>query len=105
VLSFVIRLSTPLSVWQIAHVCKLSYRKKDALLKDISQILGAVEKRQVELETEYDRLKLQWHIGMSELRNKESETIILENLIKKRDEQIKEFKAQLAGDEHESEGE
>jgi len=80
-------------------------QEKDALLKDISQILEAVEKRQVELETENDRLKLQWHNGMSELRNKESETIILEKLIKKRDDQIKEFKVQLAGDEDESEGE
>ena len=80
-------------------------QEKDALLKDISQILEAVEKRQVELETENDRLKLQWHNGMSELRGKESETIILEKLIKKRDDQIKGFKAQLAGDEDESEGE
>jgi len=80
-------------------------QEKDALLKGISQILEAVEKRQVELETENDRLKLQWHNGMSELRNKESETTILEKLIKKRDDQIKKIKVQLAGDEDESEGE
>jgi len=80
-------------------------KEKDAPLKDISQILEAVEKRQVKLETENYRLKLQWYNGMPELRNKESETIILEKLIKKRDDQIKEFKAQLEGNEDESEGE
>ena len=72
-------------------------QEKNDLLKDISDILEAVEKRQVELESENDRLKHQWHNGMSELRAKESETLILEKLIKKRDDQIKEFKAQLAG--------
>jgi hypothetical protein len=64
-------------------------QEKDDLLKDISDILEAVEKRQVELESENERLKIQWHNGMSELRAKDSETLILEKLIKKRDDQIK----------------
>lgn len=69
--------------------------EKDLLLKDISQILEAVEKRQVDLETENERLKTRLQNTSSELRTKESETLILEKLITKRDEEIKKLKATL----------
>lgn len=69
--------------------------EKDLLLKDISQILEAVEKRQVELETENQRLKTRLQNTSGELRTKESETLILEKLITKRDEEIKKLKAKL----------
>jgi len=70
-------------------------QEKDLLLKDISQILEAVEKRQVDLETENERLKMRLQNTSSELRTKESETFILEKLITKRDDEIKKLKAQL----------
>lgn len=69
--------------------------EKDALLRDISEILEAVEKKQVELEAENERLNTQWKNSMMDLRNKESETMILEELIKKRDNQIKFLQEQL----------
>lgn len=69
--------------------------EKDLLLKDISQILEAVERRQVDLETENERLKTRLQNTSGELRTKESETLILEKLITKRDEEIKKLKSQL----------
>ncbi|GFH51194.1 hypothetical protein CTEN210_07670 [Chaetoceros tenuissimus] len=78
--------------------------EKDALLRDISEILEAVEKKQVELEAENERLNTQWKNSMIDLRNKESETMILEELIKKRDNQIQLLQEQLgvASDDEES---
>ena len=70
-------------------------QEKDALLKDISQILEAVEQRQLQLETENERLKQEWANSVADLRSKESESLILEKLMKKRGNEIKKLKAQL----------
>jgi len=70
-------------------------QEKDTLLKDISQILEAVEKRQIDLETENERLRQEWAKCVSGLRQKESEGLILEKLMKKRENEIKNLKEQL----------
>ena len=69
--------------------------QKDVLLKDISQILEAVEKRQVELEAENERLKREFTRSSEALRSKDAETAILEKLIKKRETEIKRLRAEL----------
>merc|ERR1719330_2286332 len=66
--------------------------EKDKLLKDVSQILEAVEKRQVELEAENETLKHEYSRSIAALKSKESEVIILEKLLKKREIEIKRLK-------------
>jgi len=67
-------------------------QEKDMLLKDVSQILEAVENRQVELEADNDRLKHEYSRSLAALRSKESEVIILEKLMRKRELEIKRLK-------------
>ncbi len=67
--------------------------EKDQLLNDVSQILEAVEKRQVELEAENERLKQEYSKSIAALKSKESEVLILEKLMKKRETEIKKLKA------------
>merc|ERR1719330_2332327 len=66
--------------------------EKDKLLKDVSQVLEAVEKRQVELESENERLKQEYTKSIAALKSKESEVLILEKLMKKRETEIKKLK-------------
>ncbi len=70
-------------------------QEKDKLLNDVSQILGAVEKRQVELEAENERIKLEYTKSITLLKSKESEVMILEKLMKKREIEIKKLKQKL----------
>lgn len=67
-------------------------QEKDALLKDVSQILEAVEKRQMELEAENGTLKKEYSQSLSALKEKESEVIILEKLVKKREKELYDLK-------------
>ena len=66
--------------------------EKDKLLKDVSEILGAVEKRQVELESESEKLKVEYMKSIAALKSKESEVEILEKLLKKREAEIKKLR-------------
>ncbi len=70
-------------------------QEKDVLLKDISQILEAVEQRQIQLENENENLKREWEKTTAALRSKESESLILEKLMKKRENEIKRLREQL----------
>jgi len=70
-------------------------QEKDVLLRDISQILEAVEQRQLQLENENEKLKREWEKSMAALRSKESESLILEKLMKKRENEIKRLREQL----------
>merc|ERR1739844_499100 len=70
-------------------------QEKDQLLKDVSQILEAVEKRLVELEAENEKLKHEYSRIIAALKSKESEVLILEKLMKKRETEIKKLKQQL----------
>ena len=67
-------------------------QEKDMLLKDVSQILEAVEKRQLELESENETLKQEYAKSIAALKSKESEVVILEKLMKKRETEIKKLK-------------
>merc|ERR1711976_255668 len=64
-------------------------QEKDDLLNDVSQLLGVVEKRQVDLESENERIKQEYTKSMALLKSKESEVMILEKLMKKREAEIK----------------
>ncbi len=75
--------------------------QKDALLKDVSQILEMFEKRCNDLETESETLKRDWTRTSEALRSKEAEVHLLEQLITKRDLEIKRLTEEL---EYESEG-
>ena len=70
-------------------------QEKDKLLNDVSQILGAVEKRQVDLEAENERIKQEYTKCITLLKSKESEVVILEKLMKKRENELKRLKQQM----------
>jgi hypothetical protein len=67
-------------------------QEKDKLLTDVSQILEVVEKRQVELEADNEKLKQEYTKSIAALKSKESEVLILEKLMKKRETEIKKLK-------------
>jgi hypothetical protein len=67
-------------------------QEKDKLLKDVSQLFGAIEKRQVELEAENEKIKQEYSKSIAALKSKESEVVILEKLMKKRETEIKKLK-------------
>ena len=67
-------------------------QEKDKLLNDVSHVLEAVENRQVELEGENERLKQEYSRSIAALKSKESEVMIMEKLMKKREKEIKKLK-------------
>lgn len=71
-------------------------QEKDALLSDISQVLEDVEKRQMQLEAENERLRIEWSKSEQFIRAKESESLIMEKLMKKRETEIIRLKKELA---------
>lgn len=71
-------------------------QEKDSLLTDISQVLEEVEKRQTQLEKDNERLRIEWAKSEEFIRAKESESLIMEKLLKKRETEIKKLKKELA---------
>jgi centromeric protein E len=71
-------------------------QEKDSLLTDISQVLEEVEKRQTQLENENERLRTEWLRSEEIIKGKESESLIMEKLLKKRETEIRKLKMELA---------
>jgi hypothetical protein len=78
-------------------------QEKDSLLSDISRVLEDVERRQTELEKENERLKSEWVKSEEFIKAKESESLIMEKLLKKRETEIRKLRLELAalGKKHE----
>jgi centromeric protein E len=71
-------------------------QEKNSLLSDISQVLEEVEKRQTQLENENERLRTEWLRSEEIIKGKESESLIMEKLLKKRETEIRKLKMELA---------
>jgi centromeric protein E len=70
--------------------------KKERLLQDVSQVVDAAGYRIITLETENETMKREYAKSIAALKSKESEVLILEKLIKKREKELKKLRLEAA---------
>ena len=70
--------------------------KKEKLLQDVTQVVDAAGYRIITLETENETMKREYAKSIAALKSKESEVLILEKLVKKREKELKKLRVDVA---------